>query len=112
MSRRFVAIWLRSLTTDRAIRRHRELKDVPFVLAAPERGRMMVRAASAAARAKGVNVGMVVADSRAILPQVQVFDDDPELAGKLLLALAEWCLRYTPVAAIDPPDGLLLDVSG
>src|SRR6185437_13259387 len=25
---------------------------------------------------------------------------------------ADWCLRYTPLVACDPPDGLLLDISG
>ena len=49
---------------------------------------------------------MVVADCRAILPTLQVFDDNPELAGKLLYNIAEWCLRYTPVVAVDRPDGL------
>ena len=26
--------------------------------------------------------------------------------------IADWCLRYTPLVACDPPDGLLLDISG
>jgi protein ImuB len=31
---------------------------------------------------------------------------------KLLTGLAEWFLRYTPLVQLDPPDGLLLDVTG
>lgn len=112
MAKRFVAIWFRHLTTDWLIRRRPQLHDVPFVLAAPERGRMVVKAASIAAQGKGVQVDMVVADCRAILPTLQVFDDKPEQAEKLLNALAEWCLRYTPIVSIDLPDGLVLDVSG
>ena len=30
----------------------------------------------------------------------------------LLRRLAEWCLRYAPLAAVDPPDGLWIDVTG
>jgi len=112
MAKRFVSIWFRHLTTDRLVRRQPELRDTPFVLAAPERGRMVIKAVSAPAQARGINAGMAVADCRAIFPGLQVFDDDPELTEKLLRALAEWCLRYTPIAAVDPPDGLLLDVSG
>lgn len=112
MTKRFVSIWFSHLTTDWRIRRQPELKDAAFVLAAPERGRMVVKAISAAAQAKGISTGMVVADCRAIFPTLAVFDDDPELTGKLLRALAEWCLRYTPIAAVDLPDGLILDVSG
>ncbi|MCW3108609.1 MAG: nucleotidyltransferase [Segetibacter sp.] len=110
--RRYVAIWFRHLKTDWIVRRQPELKDVPFVMAAPERGRMVIKAANIAAQAKCIDVGMVVADCRAILPTLQVLDDKPEQADKLLPALAEWCLRYTPVVTIDQPDGLILDVSG
>lgn len=94
------------------IRRQPELKDVPFVMAAPERGRMVIKAANIAAQQKGIDADMVVADCRAILPALQVFDDKPELTGKLLNALAGWCLRYTPVVAINEPDDLVLDISG
>src|SRR5690606_8015844 len=31
---------------------------------------------------------------------------------RLLTALARWCLRYTPIAATDLPDGLILDITG
>src|SRR5262249_5566549 len=30
----------------------------------------------------------------------------------LLESIADWCLRYTPLVACDPPDGLFLDISG
>jgi protein ImuB len=112
MGRRFASIWFRHLTTDRQFRLQPELRDVPFVLAAPDHGRMVVRAASKAAEAKGVNVGMVVADCRAIFPALEVMDEAPGGAEKLLQALGEWCLRYTPSVAVDMPDGLMLDISG
>lgn len=112
MPQRFVAIWFRQLTTDWLIRRQPQLHDVPFVLAARQRGRMLVRAASIVAQNKGIHPGMVVADCRAILPSLQVFDDEPDRPEKLLHALAEWCLRYTPVVAVNLPDGLILDASG
>lgn len=112
MQKRFVSIWFRHLLTDWFTRRRPELKDVPFVFAAPDRGRMVVRAVSPVAAARGIYTGMVVADSRAILPTVQVFDNQQGKDITLLSALAEWCIRYTPIAAIDPPDGLILDTTG
>jgi nucleotidyltransferase/DNA polymerase involved in DNA repair len=33
-------------------------------------------------------------------------------AAKLLRLLGLWCIRYTPVVAVDLPDGLILDISG
>jgi protein ImuB len=112
MPRRFVTIWFRRLTTDWFILRKPDLRNAVFVLAAPDHGRMSITALSAAAQAQGIEAGMAVADARAIVPSLQVFDDKPELADRLLKALAEWCIRYTPVTAIDPPDGLILDSSG
>ena len=73
---------------------------------------MVVKAVSMAAHAKGIQTGMVVADCRAILPELKVIDDIPGKPEQLLTSLAEWCLRFTPVAAVDMPDGVMLDVSG
>lgn len=112
MPKRYLSIWFPHFATDRLVRLHPELRDHPFLLYAPEHGRMVVRASSRALSKEGIKPGMVVADVRAILPSVEVFPDDPAAEGKLLKDLAEWCLRYTPVVATDPPDGLILDLSG
>lgn len=73
---------------------------------------MVITAANFKAEKNGINVGMVVADAKAILPDLKVEDDKPDLAPKLLKRLAEWCILFTPVVAIDLPDGLLLDATG
>jgi protein ImuB len=85
---------------------------VPFVLASPQRGRMVVEAVNAPAMHEGIRTGMVIADCKAILPTLEVQKAEPGKAEKLLQALAEWCIRYTPFAAVDLPDGLILDTSG
>ena len=72
MAKRYVAIWFRHLTTDRMIIRRPELKDVPFVLASPERGRMVVRAANAVAEKNGIETGMVVADDAGVIYGISV----------------------------------------
>lgn len=112
MAKRYMAIWFRHLTTDWWTRRQPALRDIAFVLAAPEKGRIVVKAANTVAQAKGADTGMVVADCRAIYPSLEVFDYDEEVAARLLNALAEWCLRYTPVVGLDLPNGLILDISG
>lgn len=112
MHRRYLSLWFRHLTTDRLAIRRPELRDRAFVTAAPERGRMVVKAVSAAAAPLGLFPGMALADARAVFPSLQVFSDKPYWHQKLLRGLAEWSLRYTPVACIDPPDGLVLDISG
>ncbi len=112
MCKRFVAIWFRHLKTDWMVHHHPELKNIPFVLALPDHGRMRITEVSAVAKAKGIEAGMVAADARVILPNLQIFDDTPGLSDKLLKKLCLWCIRYTPIASLDSPAGLILDVSG
>lgn len=119
MGKRFVSIWFRHLKTDWFTIRQRSissdsqtLSKVPFVLRASSHGRMMVMSANAIAERMGVQAGMVLADARAIVPDLIVQDDKPDLIHRLLTRLAEWCIRFTPFVAIDPPDGLFLDSTG
>jgi protein ImuB len=109
---RFVSIWFPHLTTDWFSLSQPQLKEVPFVLRAPSHGRMVITAANAIAQQKGIDSGMVLADARAIIPDLEVQDDKPDLPGKLLKRLAEWCIRFTPVVAIDLPDGLIFNATG
>ena len=112
MCRRFVSIWFRYLLTDWFTVRQPQLKNTAFVLSAPSHGRMVVRAANALAETQGIHTGMVLADARAIIPGLQVFDDKPRLNERLLKSIAKWCIRFTPFAAIDLPDAIILDVTG
>jgi protein ImuB len=112
MQKRFVTLWFRHLLTDWLVLRKPELKGVPFVFSAPDHGRMVITATTIEAEKQGVTVGMVAADAKAIVPGLQVIDDIPGKDLKLLTLLGEWCIRYTPFVAVDPPNGLILDVSG
>ena len=112
MPKRFASIWFRHLLTDWKAIRQPDLKGKAYVFAEPDHGRMLITALTAEARKYGVTEGMTVADARVIAPDLQVFDGKPGRNLKLLTGLAEWCLRYTPLVQLDPPDGLLLDVTG
>lgn len=112
MQKRYVVIWFYHLLADWESRKQPALKDTAFVLATPEKGRMVIKAVNTIAQAKGIYPGMVVADCRAILPSLLVLDYIQGKEQKLLNALAEWCIRFTPVAAVHMPDCLALDVSG
>jgi protein ImuB len=112
MPKRFVSIWFRYLRTDWHSRRQPHLRQLPFVLASPDHGRMIITAANLHAQTQGADTGLAVADARALIPSLEVLDDDPQLSSKLLKGIAEWCIRFTPAVGIDLPDGLLLDVSG
>jgi len=112
MSKRFISIWFPHLKTDWFTLRQPELKNLPFVLRSPSHGRMIVVAANKVAESQGISVGMVLADARAVVTDLQVRDDKPDLVNKLLRRLGEWCIRFAPFVSIDPPDGLLFDATG
>ena len=112
MEKRFVTIWFRHLKTDWHSIRQSAFRKIPFVLSASDHGRMIITDVNEKALGKGIEPGMAVADARAIYSSLEVLDDDPVLSEKLLKAIAEWCIRYTNIVAIDPPDGIMMDVTG
>ena len=65
-----------------------------------------------AAAALGLYVGQKAADAMALAPELTVADADPDGDLTSLGALVDWCVRFSPAVAADPPDGLLLDVTG
>ena len=112
MAERFVSIWFPHLLTDTHIAAQPELHDKPVVIAAAERGKVKVKGVNSIALQKDIRTGMVVADCRAILPELTVIHYKERSETVLLEELALWSLRYTPIAAVDGADGLLLDASG
>lgn len=112
MPKRYLSIWFSALATDCVEIQEPYLCQTPWVRCVSEHGRMVIRAANAQARREGLRVGMVLADARAICPELQDRPYDEVAINELLQSLAAWCLRFTPIVAVHPPDTLLLDSSG
>jgi len=112
MDKRFVSIWFRYFATDWFSLRQPELKKRPLVLRMPSHGRMIVTAINAEAERNGLKRGMVLADARALVPALEVLDDEPDKISRVLTKLGEWCIRFTPFVAIDSTDGLFFDATG
>ncbi len=110
--KRYVSIWFPNLLTDWLAIRKPELKGKIYVFTSPVHGRIMITAASSQAEQQGILTGAILADAKAIVPDIQCFDDQENLAKKLLTRIGKWAIRYTPIVAIDLPDGIILDVSG
>ncbi len=57
---------------------------------------------------------MTSAQAIALLPgpDPELIDHAPHADAAALAAIARWCQRLGPVVAADPPDGLLLDLTG
>ncbi|MFI4976659.1 MAG: DUF6504 family protein [Caulobacterales bacterium] len=84
----------------------------PFALVATERGVRRLTAVDEAAAALGLHAGQKVTDAMALVPELVTAEADPEGDRAALEALGDWCVRFSPAVAPDPPDGLFLDITG
>lgn len=111
MTRRILSIWLPDLAINRWQLAEGE-SAAPFALLAETAHGPRLTALNAAARQAGVQGGAMLADARAICPDLAVAPGDPAGDRAFLERLAIWAQRWGPWSAIDPPDGLLVDVTG
>ena len=111
--RRVVAVWLPTWPTDR-LRRNpgAPSPEMPLITAANDGRRMVVAAADRAALALGIRPAMPLAHARAMVPGLTVVDADPEGDAAALARLSARSLRYSPLTASDPPDGVWIDITG
>jgi protein ImuB len=100
--------------TDRLIRSGRSPAppEGPLVVVEPVKGALRLAGMNDMADGLGLRPGMALADARAMYPRIAVADADPDADRRMLSAIADWCDRYTPLVGLDPPDGLLLDITG
>jgi protein ImuB len=90
--------------------RAREESSVVFV--EKQANAMRLTALSRAALALGLTPGLTLADARARVLDLLALDRDHEAEARLLARIVAGCIRYTPMTAPAPPDGLTLDITG
>lgn len=112
MEKRYVSIWFPYLLIEWFTLQNPQYRNTPFVLCEISYGKMMIAEADKLAISRGIFRGMSLADAKAIFPGLLYADNIRGLATRLLTGIARWCIRFTPVAAVDLPNGILLDVSG
>ena len=120
-SRRILALWCADMALDRwrlahgapeSERRARaELDGGPLVLIADTAHGPRIEAANVPARAAGARPGMRLADARTLCPEIATAPSDPAGDLAFLEKLAVWAMRWGPWAAMDAPDGVLVDVT-
>jgi len=92
---------------------HPKLPDAPLILTSRAGSSRIVFAANVAAQAFGLRVGMAATKAQAMVADLVVKDADPASDAAGLEKLAIWALqRYSPIVAVDPPDGLIIEATG
>jgi protein ImuB len=124
--RRVVSLWLPAWPTDRLRKQDAPpngalpngalpdgaLPDGALVTATHDGRKRVIAAVDAIAAQSGLYPGMPVAQGQALVPDLTVMEARPEEDAAALRRLAGWCLRYAPLTAAAPPDGVWIDVTG
>ena len=74
----------------------------PSVVVAKQNNALQIFALDDAAARLGLEIGLPLANARAICPELTVFDADAAADAKTLGDIADWCDRFTPLVALDP----------
>jgi len=113
-NRRYLALWFPYLPADR-LRRTAGFglaPETPLAFTEKVKSALRLTAVDQAARSLGLEPGMALASARARVPELQAVERDGAADRAWLERLADGCIRYTPMVALDVPDGLILDVTG
>lgn len=108
---RILSLWLCRLSTDRLARLSPEAPKGVVIYGKRGNAEIIV-ALDATAEGLGLSKGLALAQARAMHPALVAIEEDVIADAGQLDAVAEWCLRYTPLVACDTSDSLLLDITG
>jgi protein ImuB len=112
--RRYLALWFPFLPTDRILRKEAgDRRDRPaFALVEKSHGALVLAACDPKAVQLGLTPGLSLADARARHPQLETAEAQREADEQAIAFIAAFCDRFTPLVALDPPHGLVLDLTG
>ncbi|WP_169545662.1 Y-family DNA polymerase [Sneathiella aquimaris] len=125
--RRFLSVWLPRWPTERqhltspqaqrptSTRSARSDKTAglsPFAFTTQVGNTVQITAVNETAEKMGVHPDMSLTDARALYPALETRQATPEDDLSALHRLTLWCLRYSPLVTLHPPDGFALDITG
>jgi protein ImuB len=101
----WIAVHCHRLALDRALRAHES--ELPLAVC----DRLHVRQANDAAQALGLQLGQRRATALSLAADLRIVEHDPVQEREALEQVAGWLLQFAPTVSLQPPDGVLVDVS-
>ncbi|MFM2355202.1 MAG: hypothetical protein RLZZ528_938 [Pseudomonadota bacterium] len=110
--RRILSLWFPRLGAERLLRQQREPADRPFAVVAEIANAQVLTSLGARAEAEGLRPGQPLRDARAMCPALVTAFRNPRAEAMFLTALRRWAGRFSPWVAEEPPEGLMIDLTG
>ncbi len=110
--RRILSLWFPRLGAERLVRAARGLHVGPLAVVAEQSNMQVVTSLNVEAHAAGLRVGQPVRDAHAMCAALVTRPRNPPAEAAFLTALRRWAGKFSPWVAEEPPDGLIVDLSG
>jgi protein ImuB len=102
----WIAVHCHRLALDRVRRAHDDADDGPLAIC----DRLEVLQSNPTAEVLGVRPGVRRATALALASTLRIVEHDPTEDAEALAQVADWLLQFTPGVALQPPDGVLLEI--
>ena len=110
--KRILSLWFPRLGAERLLRAARGLPDAPFAVIEQAKRMQRISSVSVLAQGAGLYPGQPLRDALALCPALVTQARDPAAEASFLTHLRRWAGQYSPLVAEQPPDTLVLDVTG
>jgi len=111
-ARRILSLWFPRLGAERLLRRSGDLPPRPFAVVADAGNMQVLASLNDLAEAEGLRPGQPLRDACAICPSLATAFRNPQAEAQFLTALRRWAGRFSPWVSEEPPDGLMIDLTG
>lgn len=112
MHRRILSLWFPRLAAERWLRRIGGALPEAFAVVGDVGGAQVLVSLNAEAMAAGLRAGQPLRDATAMCPQLLTRPADPVGEAMFLTALRRWAGKFSPWVAEEPPDALVVDLTG
>lgn len=110
--RRILSLWFPRLGAERLLREMRGLLPAAFAVVGDEANRQILTSLGEGAEAAGLYRGQPLRDARAMCPALVTASRNPRAEALFLTALRRWAGKFSPWVGEEPPEGLVIDLSG
>lgn len=110
--RRILSLWFPRLGAERLMRQRRGLPAQAFAVVIEQANLQTLWSLNAEAEAEGLRQGQPLRDARAMCPELLTHLRNAQAEALFLMALRRWAGKFSPWVAEEPPEGLVIDLSG